>query len=249
MNFKIAFSNFIIFLILVNDSLNKLPIGFVYIHDINKSIKVNLKYFTKDNFIGERVPHYKANVGIMTKKAAVALSKAQEKFLSKGYSIVIYDCYRPDSSVKYFVEWMNEPNDTKRKKYHYPYVEKKIDMKDIYISSRSGHSRGSTVDMSIISLNKTLLTESVYSSRTFNGKSYPFNDDNTVDCGTSFDLMDPASWSKNNTLNLTKEQKNNRELIKQVMESVGFKVLDEEWWHFSLKDEPFPNTYFDFDIE
>jgi D-alanyl-D-alanine dipeptidase len=185
----------------------------------------------------------------MTKKAATALSKAQEKFLSKGYSIVIYDCYRPESSVKYFVEWMNEPYDMKRKKYHYPYVEKKIDMKDIYISSRSGHSRGSTVDMSIISLNKTLLTESVYSKRIFNGKAYPFNDDNTVDCGTSFDLMDPASWSKNNSLNLTKEQKNNRKLIKEVMESVGFKVLDEEWWHFTLKNEPFPNEYFDFDIE
>ena len=103
--------------------------------------------------------------------------------------------------------------------------------------------------MSIISLNKALLTESVYSERKFNGKIYPFNDDNTVDCGTSFDLMDPASWSKNNTLGLSEEQKNNRQLIKDVMESVEFKILDDEWWHFTLKNEPFPKTYFDFDIE
>ena len=82
----------------------------------------------------------------MTKEAALALSKAQKKFLEKGYSIVIYDAYRPSSSVKYFVEWMKEQDNTKRKKYHYPYVNKKIDMKDIYINSVSGHSRGSTVD-------------------------------------------------------------------------------------------------------
>ena len=144
---------------------------------------------------------------------------------------------------------MNDPIDTKRKKYHYPYVKNKIDMKDIYISSRSGHSRGSTVDMTIISLNKTLLTESIYSTRVFNGKVYPFNDDNSIDCGTSYDLMDPASWSTNNTLNLTQEQKNNRQLIKEIMESVGFKILDEEWWHFTLINEPFSNNYFDFDIE
>ena len=106
-----------------------------------------MKYFTKENFTGDVVPHYKVNRAIMTKEAALALSKAQKKFLEKGYSIVIYDAYRPSSSVKYFVEWMIEPNNMKRKKYHYPYIEKKIDMKDIYINSISGHSRGSTIDL------------------------------------------------------------------------------------------------------
>ena len=85
-------------------------------------------------------------------------------------------------------------NNTKRKKYHYPHIEKKIDMKDIYIDSVSGHSHGSTIDMSIIDLNKKLLKESVYEERKFRGKIKPFNNDNTIDCGTSFDLMDPASW-------------------------------------------------------
>ena len=185
----------------------------------------------------------------MTKEAAIALSKAQKKFLEKGYSIVIYDAYRPSSSVQYFVEWMNDKNNTKRKKFNYPYIEKKIDMKDIYINSVSGHSRGSTIDLSIIDKNKILLKESIYEERTFNGKIYPFNNDNTIDCGTSFDLMDPASWSFNNKYDFTEEQKNNRKFIRDIMESEGFKVLDEEWWHFTLKNEPYPAQYFDFEIQ
>ena len=208
-----------------------------------------MKYFSKDNFTGDIVPHYKANRGIMTKEAAIALSKAQKKFLEKGYSIVIYDAYRPSSSVQYFVEWMNDKNNTKRKKFNYPYIEKKIDMKDIYINSVSGHSRGSTIDLSIIDKNKILLKESIYEERTFNGKIYPFNNDNTIDCGTSFDLMDPASWSFNNKYDFTEEQKNNRKFIRDIMESEGFKVLDEEWWHFTLKNEPYPEQYFDFVIQ
>ena len=185
----------------------------------------------------------------MTKEAALALSKAQKKFLEKGYSIVIYDAYRPASSVKYFGEWMKEQNNMIRKKYHYPYINKKIDMKDVYINSISGHSRGSTIDMSVIDINKKLLKESIYEERLFNGKIYPYNNDNTIDCGTSFDLMDPASWSDNNPLDFTEEQKNNRHFIRSIMESEGFQVLKEEWWHFTLKNEPYPNEYFDFDIE
>ena len=233
----------------MNSSPKELPKGFVYINDLDKSILVNLKYFGRDNFIGKRVPHYKANIGILTRVATDALIKAQKIFNSKGYSIVIYDAYRPASSVKYFVEWMNDKNDMIRKKYHYPYVKQKIDMMDVYINSQSGHSNGSTVDMSIIKLDKELLKESIYEERTFNDKIYPFNNDNTIDCGTSFDLMDPVSWADNNYFNLTDEHKNNRKLIRDVMESVGFTVYPEEWWHFTLKNEPYPNKYFDFEIE
>ena len=238
-----------LFCFIIKSSLNRIPKEFAYINDIDPTIKVNLKYYGKDNFIGRRVPHYKANIGIMTKEAAKALSKAQKQFLSKGYSIVVYDAYRPDSSVKYFVEWMNDVNDTIRKKYHYPYVETKADMVDVYIASRSGHSRGSTVDLSIIEVDKELLTKSVYEERIFNDKVYPFNNDNTIDCGTSFDLMDPASWADNNYMNFTDIQISNRNFIRKVMENSGFEVLPEEWWHFTLKNEPYPDTYFDFDIQ
>ena len=240
---------FLVFLNLMSLSKCDLPKEFVYINDIDKSIKVNLKYYGSDNFLGRRVPHYKANKGIMTREAAIALSKAQKKFLSKGYSIVVYDAYRPDSSVKYFVEWMLDTKDMIRKKYHYPYIKEKKDMMDIYISSRSGHSRGSTVDLSIIEINKELLVESIYEERQFNGTIYPFNNDNTIDCGTSFDLMDPASWADNNTIAFTEEQKKNRQFIREVMESVGFIIIPEEWWHFTLSNEPYSETYFDFEIE
>ena len=216
---------------------------------MDDSIIVNLKYFSNDNFIGEVVPHYKINRAILTKEAAIALSKAQKKFLEKGYSIVIYDAYRPSSSVKFFSEWMKDQNNTKRKKYHYPHIEKKSDMKNIYIDTISSHSRGSTIDMSVIDLNKKLLKESIYEERKFNGKIYPFNNDNTIDCGTSFDLMDPASWADDNYFDFTEEQKKNRKFIRDIMESEGFKVLKEEWWHFTLINEPFPDKYFDFDIE
>jgi D-alanyl-D-alanine dipeptidase len=238
-----------LFCFIIKSSLNRIPKQFVYIRDIDPTIKVDLKYYGEDNFIGRRVPHYKANKAIMTKEAAKALSKAQKIFLSKGYSIVVYDSYRPASSVKYFVEWMRDVNDTIRKKYHYPYVETKTDMEDKYIASRSGHSRGSTVDMSIIKVDKKLLTESVYEERVFNGKVYPFNNDNTIDCGTSYDLMDPASWADNNYMNFTDQQISNRNFIRKVMENSGFQILPEEWWHFTLKNEPYPDTYFDFDIQ
>ena len=103
--------------------------------------------------------------------------------------------------------------------------------------------------MSLIDLRKVLLKESKYEERMFNGKRYPYNNDNTIDCGTSFDLMDPASWSDNNGFDFTDEQKKNRKFIRDIMESEGFKVLKEEWWHFTLINEPFPNEYFDFEIE
>ena len=226
-----------------------MPDGFIYIDEVDNSIIVNLKYFSNENFVGEIIPHYKTNRAIMTKEAAIALSKAQKKFLERGFSIVIYDAYRPTSSVKFFCEWMKEQNNTKRKKYHYPYIEKKIDMENIYIDSVSGHSRGSTIDMSVIDLNKNLLKESIYEERKFNGKIYPFNNDNTIDCGTSFDLMDPASWADDNYFDFTEEQKKNRKFIRDIMESEGFKVLKEEWWHFTLINEPFPDAFFDFEIE
>ena len=107
-------------------------------------------------------------------------------------------------------------------------MKKKIDMKDIYINSVSGHSRGSTIDLSIIDINKILLKESIYEERTFNGKIYPFNNDNTIDCGTSFDLMDPASWSFNNKYDFTEEQKNNRKFIRDIMERKYFNKKTKE---------------------
>ncbi len=214
---------------------------------LDSSIRVNLKYFTTDNFLGEVVPSYLRNVGIMKKEAAEALLKAQKMFNKDGYEIVVYDAYRPQTAVDRFSDWMrNEPDNMKRKKYHYPYIKNKSDMAGIYIAEKSGHSHGYTVDMSIIEKGKNLLTYAIYTPRTFGGKVYPFLDDGTVDCGTSFDLMDPMSHP-NNTL-VTKEQKAMRDYISSVMDKAGFDVLDTEWWHFTLRGQN-ETTFYDFPIE
>lgn len=234
----------IFLILLLQHNMNALPEGFAY---LDPSITVNLKYFSKDNFIGEVIPSYKRNVGIMTKQAADALLKAQKKFNENGYSIVVYDAYRPQTAVDYFVKWMDDEKDTKRKAYHYPYVKDKRSMKGVYIAAKSGHSHGSTVDLTIIKNDKKLNRICNYEARTFGDKKYPFLHDNTVDCGTGFDLMDPISHPTSTLV--TQEQMDMRNYIAEVMRSCGFKVLPEEWWHFTLVDEPFPETYFDFPVE
>lgn len=243
-------------LILINFLVNVnsiLPDGFVYVQDIDSTIQVNLKYFTEDNFIGRKIPNYYANKAILTKEAAIALSKAQKYFLSLGYSIVIYDSYRPQSSVNYFVKWMNDSEDLKRKSYHYPYVSKE-EMKGVYVATKSGHSKGSTVDLTLIPVDKVPQKIAIKKTRKFGGKEYPFLDDGTIDCGTSFDLMDPLSHGDNELLNIFDPDggynyMENRELIKKGMSKAGFQVLEEEWWHFTLINQPYPDTYFDFPVE
>lgn len=200
-----------------------------------------------DNFIGDVIPGYKANKAIMTKQAAEALAKAQKKFKEQGYSILIYDTYRPQKAVTYFMDWIKNKPDEKRKQYHFPRVEKKNLIAEGYVAEHSGHSKGSTIDMTIIKEGEHFEKVAIPEKRTFNGVELPFLKDNSIDCGTSFDLMDIASHGENDYI--TGEYKKNRDYIKQVMESVGFKVLKEEWWHFTLNNEPYPSTYFDFDVE
>ena len=120
-------------------------------------------------------------------------------------------------------------------------------MAGLYIGTKSGHSRGSTVDMTLIKKGSGYMEKSQYQERYFNDELYPYLFDNSVDCGTSFDLMDPISHG--NSSYVSEEHKKMRNYIKSVMERCGFKALEEEWWHFTLKNEPFPDTYFDFPVE
>lgn len=236
-------------------SSQKIPEGFANVNDhsvltdtpAEHEIIVNLKYFSEDNFIGRMIPGYKKNVGIMTVEAVRALNEAQKKFNKLGYTIVLYDAYRPQEAVSYFVEWMSDESDTLRKKEHYPYIDKKSDMKDIYVASKSGHSRGSTIDMSIIEIGKELSKTTKYKPRPFNDKVYPYLKDGTVDCGTSFDLMDPMSH-RNNTI-VSEDQFANRQLIEKIMVDCGFVPLPEEWWHFTLDNEPYKDKYFEFPVD
>lgn len=219
----------------------------MYVTDIDPSIQVNLKYFGKDNFIGKVIPGYKANKAILTKQAAEALAQAQKKFKEDGYSILIYDAYRPQKAVTYFMDWIKNQPDEERKQYHFPRVDKKDLVNQGYVAEKSGHSKGSTLDMTIIKDGVQFQIVATPKSRIFNGVTLPFLDDNSIDCGTSFDLMDKASHGENEYI--TGEYKKNRDYIKEVMESFNFKVLNEEWWHFTLNNEPYPSKFFDFDVE
>lgn len=225
----------------------KLPTGFVYLKDVDPSIIQNVRYATKNNFIGEVIPGYNASEIILTNQAAKALANVQSTLLSKGYSLVVYDGYRPQKSVDYFMDW-SKNDDFSQKDLYYQIIDNKSDLfsKD-YIAKKSGHSRGSTVDLTIIELGKDLHEIEIKEKSLTKGRAINFLDDGTVEMGTSFDTMHPASHHDTNLVSQGELQ--NREILRQAMINGGFKEYKEEWWHYTLKDELFPETYFDFDIE
>jgi D-alanyl-D-alanine dipeptidase len=164
-------------------------------------------------------------------------------------SLKIYDCYRPQRAVNHFVRWATEIENTKTKKEFYPTVDKRNLFKDGYIDSKSGHSRGSTVDLTIVPSPVPIQPQyspgqKLYECYLPAAKRFP---DNSIDMGTGFDCFDELSHTANT--NIGRQQKINRLLLKSLMEKHGFRNYDKEWWHFTLKNEPFPDTYFDFVIE
>ena len=202
----------------------EIPDGFVYIEDLVPNIKIDLKYYTNDNFVGSKIRGYNAQVAISTKETALALKEIQKDLKHFNYGLKIFDCYRPQRAVDHFVRWAKN-NNRKMKSSHYPNVKKIYLFKEGYISSKSGHTRGSTVDLTIIDLN--------------NGKE--------LDMGTIYDYFGKESWIE--YTGLTFHQRQNRLLLQSVMNKYGFKSLEEEWWHFTLSNEPFPNKYFNFIVE
>ena len=183
------------------------------------SIHYDIRYFTDNNFIGNSIDGYKKPICYLTNETVPALQKVQTTLQKQGHSLRIFDCFRPQRSVDHFVRWAKDLDDLKMKKSYYPNVKKKELFNDGYIAAKSGHSRGSTVDLTIDGL----------------------------DMGTPFDYFDPRSHT--NAKSVTTEQHNNRMLLKKVMEENGFKNYAEEWWHYTLKEEPFKEHYFDFVIE
>ena len=200
---------------------NNLEDGFVYLNDIDDSIIVDLKYYSSENFTGQTVEGYLSNTAILTKESALALSNAQDDFNKLGYSLILYDAYRPQRSVDFFVQWSKNPYDTINKRIYYPDIKKSELFELGYIASKSGHSRGSTVDVSLIeiSTNKVL------------------------DMGTIFDYFGIESHTFFN--DISEKQKSNRLILYEIMSNNGFKNYSKEWWHFTLKNEPY-QKYFDF---
>lgn len=225
--------------------------GFVYLSEVDPTIQVSLRYFGNENFLGKPVDGYQKSVVIMTKPAAEALKKVQADVQKDGYSLVVYDAYRPQRAVNHFMRWSREVQDQAKKGFYYPRVNKADVFELGYVAERSGHSRGSTVDLTLIR-NKSKLHKVEPRDRVLrDGYKIQFLDDGTVDMGSSFDLFDRASHYENDLIG-EKYQKL-RMYLKNMMEKHGFKNYSEEWWHFTLKNEPFPAnqdaSYFDFVVE
>ena len=203
--------------------------GFVDISSISDdsipAIEIEVRYHTNNNFVGKAIEGYDAAKIIMSFDAALAIRKVQEELVSNGIGLKIFDAYRPQRAVDHFMRWAADLNDEVMKNQYYPNVEKVNLFRDGYISERSGHSRGSTVDLTLIELD--------------HGEE--------LDMGSPWDYFDPISWPSSNLVSV--EQKENRNILRDVMLKNGFRPLPEEWWHFTLENEPYQETYFDFVIK
>ena len=195
------------------------------ISDDLEKFEISIRYFSNNNFIGRPIPGYYANKAFLTREAADALLLAQRDFIKQGYRLKIYDAYRPQTAVDYFSAWAADLEDTQNKSQYYPNISKSQLFADGYIAAKSGHSRGSAVDLTLLEIESG----------------------NELDMGSPWDFFDPISWVENNQI--TDQQRANRRLLASVMIIHGFKPLKEEWWHFSFIEEPFPETYFDFPID
>ncbi len=202
-----------------------LPEGFCYLEEVVDGAVFDVRYYGVNNFVGERIDGYLAPKIILTTEAAGRLADAQRELSAFGLGLKFFDGYRPQRAVFHFVRWAENLPDTRMKNKFYPDVKKKNLFRDGYIAAKSGHSRGSTIDLTIVDM-KT-------------GKE--------LDMGTPFDFFGPKSWPENNEMSL--QIRSNRALLRQVMIRNGFKPLKEEWWHFTLMNEPYSETYFDFPVQ
>lgn len=200
------------------------PSGFVLLADYVPGIIQEIRYYSTYNFIGDRIDGYEEPCALMTKRAARALKSVSHEMNVQGYRLKVFDAYRPVSAVKHFVLWGIEDLDLRMKLFFYPELEKQELFIKGYIASQSSHSRGSTVDLTLLDM------------RT--GKE--------VDMGSPFDMFSEISHP--DYKGVTEEQYDNRMLLQDVMVRNGFEPIDCEWWHFTLKDEPYPDTYFDFPV-
>lgn len=232
-----------------------LPEHFVYLHEIDSTIQSNLRYYSNHNFTNTRIDGYQSDKHVvLTLPTALALRQIQSEVRSLGYSLVVYDAYRPQKAVNHFYRWSQEPDDqsTRTKDMYYPRHPKEELFALDYIALQSSHSRGSTVDLTLISLDKQLLPEPILTFRTSETNpnfAIPYLDDNTIDMGSSFDLFDEISHHDLTSSNyITSEQLNNRNLLRDIMMKHGFEPYSNEWWHYHYIDEPYPDTFFDFDI-
>ena len=213
----------------LGDGINNEPPSkedFVDLKELMPNLRSDLRYYSSNNFVGEPIEGYNAAKVLLTKEAAEALKKVQDELERLGFGLLIYDAYRPQRATDHFVRWAQDETDDIMKAQYYPNIEKKDLFAKGYISVKSGHSRGSTVDVTIVSLKTKQI----------------------LNMGSPYDLFDEVS-NVDHTQSITKNQHALRLLLKRRMEKQGWKSYEQEWWHFTLNNEPYPETYFDFPIE
>ena len=201
--------------------------GFVSLAEAAPDVILEIRYYSTYNFVGERVDGYEEPCALMTREVAEALNNAaaEAEEQEQGYRLKVYDAYRPQMAVDHFVRWAEDVDDTAMKPYFYPELDKSVLFDQGYIDAKSGHSRGSTIDLTLFDMDI--------------GKE--------VDMGGTFDYFGELSHP-DYVGDLTEEQIANRNTLRDIMVDNGFKPLDTEWWHFTLVDEPYPDTYFTFPV-
>ena len=198
--------------------------GFVLLSEAVPDAILEIRYYSTYNFVGDRIDGYEEPLAFLTKEAATALRAVSDELVERGYRLKIFDAYRPQMAVTHFANWAKDESDVRMKEYFYPELDKSVLFPQGYIAEFSGHSRGSTVDLTL----------------------FDMTTEKAVDMGGTFDYF--GELSHPDYTGITEEQYANRMLLREVMMKHGFKPLVEEWWHFTLENEPYPDTYFSFPI-
>lgn len=201
------------------------PEQFVDLLELDPSIRLDLKYYTGDNFVGVRINGYEAERCFLSQPAAVALVRVQVELAAFGLGIKVFDAYRPQRAVDHFISWCSEQGDNPTQTRFFPNLDRAELFSKGYLIRRSSHTRGSTVDLTLVDLKSGA----------------------ELEMGTEFDFFGPESWFDSQMISA--QARSNRMLLQTLMTQHGFVPFHQEWWHFTLQDEPFPNDYFDFEIQ
>ena len=229
--------------IIVSCSKEKQSNGFVTLTDAVPDAILEIRYFGTYNFVGDRIDGYLEPTALLTKEAASALRAVSDDVISQGYRLKIYDAYRPQMGVDHFVRWAADISDTRIKEFFYPDLDKSVLFEQEYIMAKSGHTRGSTVDLTLFDMNSEKELDMGGTFDWFGSESHPDF------CGNpetgAYDAAEAAAEPRG----ITEEQFRNRMILRAAMLRHGFKPLDSEWWHFTLAAEPYPDTYFTFPVK
>ncbi len=237
------------FFVTLSRAESKRPDAIVDLKEVLPSVLLDIRYHGPHNFVGTPVEGYRAPKCLITREATEALGKVQAELTAFSLSLKVYDCYRPQRAVDHFVRWAEDIGDRKTRKEFYPTVDKRHLFRDGYIAKKSGHSRASTIDLTIVPVPvpaQERYTPGQPLKACFLPAAKRFRD-NSLDMGTGFDCFHELSHTGNGNVGLM--QRKNRLLLKTLMDKHGFANYDKEWWHFTLRNEPYPDTYFDFPVE